>query len=308
MIIVLGMHRSGTSAVTRAIGLLGAAMGDEKRMRKHWENLPLRKVNERLFAAGKGTWDAPPDAAWLSSRRARELVDQARETVADQFGSADLAVWKDPRTCVTVPFWLDVFDEPPVFLLIHRHPTEVADSLTARDKLGRGHGYAIWERYNADALRSVQGRPTVVLEYDALLTDPVGSLELLRTAFAGFGVRLPHDPAVTEHGLVAQRRHHLTDSADAADSETATVSQHELFALLRRMNGAHARLTLDRPVPEQHPLSLELLALARLNRLEKRARRKGRARGGAKGADGEAGAESAPQEGAQTRRRARTPR
>ncbi len=275
-IIVLGMHRSGTSAVTRAIGLLGAEMGDAERMQRLWENIPLRNLNEKLFGLGNGTWDAPPEPGWLDSKRARALLDRARRTVADQFGSAQVAVWKDPRTCVTLPFWLDVFEAEPVFLLIHRHPTEVADSLGSRNKLGRGHGYAMWERYNADALRSSQGHPTVVLEYGALVTDPVGSLASVSRSFADFGVTLPNDPATTDHGLVLEQRHHTASAVDEIDGETATASQQDLFALLRDLNGAHAELALPRQVPAAHPLSLELLTLARRYRFAKRAHRKER--------------------------------
>lgn len=277
-IIVLGMHRSGTSAVTRAIGLLGAEMGGETLRQRLYENVALRHANEALFDLGTGTWDAPPKPGWLDSAELAEPLKRARRTVAEQFSAADLAVWKDPRTCLTVPFWLDVFDEPPVFLLIHRHPTEVADSLTSRNRLGRGHGYAIWERYNADALRAVQGHPTVVLEYGALVTDPVGSLQGLSRALAEFGAKLANDPATTEHGLVAQERHHTAVESDVVDREIATPSQHDLFALLRDMNGVHEHLTLPRPVPTVHPLSLELLELARRDRLAKRVRRRERAR------------------------------
>lgn len=271
-IIVLGMHRSGTSAITRAIGLLGAAMGEETRLRQHWENVRLRKINQRLLTMGRGSWDAPPEPEWLESQQVRKVLVDARKAVAEEFGGTEVMVWKDPRTCLTVPFWLEVFDDAPAFLLIHRHPTEVADSLSSRDGLGRGHGYAVWERYNADALRAVRGRPTVVVEYDSLVASPVESLAQVTTALASFGIELPNDPSTTEHGLVAQRRHHLT--ADSIDAEIATPSQRHLHHLLRELTGTHAELTLTRTLPSAHPLSVELLALARRNRLEKRRSRK----------------------------------
>lgn len=287
-IIVLGMHRSGTSAVTRAIGHLGAEMGDERRIHKHHENIPLRKVNQRLLTLGEGTWDAPPAPGWLDEPAARGLLDHARQVVARQFGSADLAVWKDPRTCLTAPFWFDVFEEPPVLLLIHRHPTEVADSLTSRNSFGRGHGYALWERYNADALRFAAGRPTVVVAYDTLVTDPETSLARMRTAFADFGAELTNDPAITEHGLVAQERHHTAGDRDTVDTEVATPAQRELFALLRDLDGAHAKLTLPLGLPDPHPLSLELLEHVRQARLARAARRRGEAkRDDRAGADGD---------------------
>lgn len=266
-IIVLGMHRSGTSAVTHAIGRLGAALGDETRMKKHYENIPLRKVNHDLLAVGDGTWDAPPAPGWLDTAPARRLASRGRQKVRQQFADADVLVWKDPRTCLTLPFWFDVFDEPPVFLFIYRHPTEVADSLKSRNKFGRGHGYALWERYNADALSSIDGFPTIVVEYGALVTDPEESLKAIAAALADFGAELPNDPTSTDHGLVAQERHHTAGDLEAIDGEVATSSQLELFRLLREIDGAHGQLKLPRPVPSPHPLSVELLDLVRRNRL-----------------------------------------
>lgn len=271
-IIVLGMHRSGTSAITGAIGQLGAATGPKPRIRKLWENIPLRKFNDRLLTLGGGSWDAPPPVGWLTQPSVRSLVPEARDVVAAQFEHAPVAVWKDPRTCLTMPFWLEVLDEEPVFLVIYRHPGEVADSLAARNSFTPAHSHAIWERYNADALRSAEGRPTVVLEYGKVVAGPVESLEIIITAFAEAGVALPNDPATTEHGLVAQARHHTSETPDAL-SDVATAAQRDLFDLLRQVEGAHKSLQLPATVPPQEASSVQVLTLAAQRRQVKRARK-----------------------------------
>lgn len=260
MIIVLGMHRSGTSAVTRAIGLLGASMGPASQLRKHWENVVLREVNDRVLAAGGGSWDVPPPAGWLDEPAVLALRDDARAELTAQLGGSSPVVWKDPRTCLTLPFWRDLLDVEPVHLLIHRHPGEVAASLAARNSFGEGLGHALWERYNADALRAAAGATTVVLDYGQLLAEPVRALELVVEAFADAGVRLPGRAATTDHGLVAQERHH-TVAGDQVLSAVATPSQHELFALLRALHGAHDPLVVPALQPT-HPLSAELLGVA----------------------------------------------
>jgi len=270
-IIVLGMHRSGTSALTRAIGALGAEMGPSSELRKNWENLPLRQVNEQLLTMGQGTWDAPPSQGWLTPDTARPYVYLARSTLEKQFGSASVMVWKDPRTCVTLPFWLEVLVDP-VFVLVHRHPSEVTSSLQARNNLGPAHCYAIWERYNADALRAATGHPTVVLAYDRLVTDPEDSLAGVRTALADFGVELPHDPATTDHGLRADARHHTSARPDAIDPDLATASQQELFGILRDLPGSDKSLQPGRSVPDPHPISVEVLDLVRRVRLQQQRR------------------------------------
>jgi len=274
-IIVLGMHRSGTSAITRAVGRLGASAGDEARMQKHWENVPLRHMNEELLAAGRGDWDAPPPRGWLTSKRVGARRTGAKHLLEQEFPEADVTIWKDPRTCLTLPFWLDLVEGAAFFLVIHRHPTEVAASLTARNKYGRGVGYALWERYNADALAAIAGRPAVVLDYGKVVSSPVEALDEVKSSFAALGLELPNDPRTTDHGLVVQERHHTAAAADAVDV-VATPSQRELFDRLRALEGSHVAMPGPAAPPAQSPLSMELLDLVGKLRKARGARRRAR--------------------------------
>ena len=269
------MHRSGTSAITQAIGRLGASMGDESQLHRHRENVPLREVNERLLEAGGGSWASPPARGWLDTEPVAILRDRAKQILDQEYPDADVAIWKDPRTCLTLPFWLDLIDGEPHFLVIHRHPTEVAASLATRNGFGTGLGYALWERYNADALAAMAGRPAIVVDYARVVTEPIEVLGQVRSAVVEAGVELPNDPATTDHGLVAQKRHHTAETDDALD-EIATPSQHELFARLRALEGAHAALPGSAEPPAQSPLSVELLELVGKVRASRQARRRPR--------------------------------
>lgn len=263
-LVVLGMLRSGTSATTRALGLLGASMGPEPSMGMFWENQPMRRVNRALLDAFGGDWESPPvlPEGWVKSPEAQTLLPQARATVAEEFGVASIMVWKDPRTCITLPFWLEVFDEEPVVIFIHRHPVEVASSAETRNHVTRGHGFAIWERFNGDAIENSVGLPTVVLEYEPLVEDPIGTMTALVRQLAQWGVDLPNDPAATDMELTPKRRHHTADAGDVFDDPIATSSQRELFSLLRDVDGASKQFALPRAVLGPDPLSVELLALA----------------------------------------------
>jgi hypothetical protein len=185
-IVILGMHRSGTSATTRALGLLGASMGPLEDMGKFWENQPMRRVNEALLEAFGGGWECPPPMpdGWVESPEARAVLPLARDTLEAEYGGAKVMVWKDPRTCITLPFWRQLFDEEPVVVFIHRHPVEVAGSLLTRNGLSRGHAFAVWERFNADALASSVGSPTVTLRYVPLVEDPITSMNELVASLA----------------------------------------------------------------------------------------------------------------------------
>src|SRR3954451_19723384 len=107
---VLGMHRSGTSAVTRVVNLLGVPIGRADRLMPvqadnpagFWEHLALMEVNDAVLARLGGTWDAPPPAD------ATAELDDLRKTARQEFDATydgDRWVFKDPRVSLLVAFW-----------------------------------------------------------------------------------------------------------------------------------------------------------------------------------------------------------
>jgi hypothetical protein len=262
VIVILGMHRSGTSGLTRALGLLGASLGPPENLGKHWESRVMRRPNEDLLEAFGGGWDCPPQMpeGWVQSAVAQHVEPSARVAFAE-FGSPDVLVWKDPRTCTTLPFWLEHFDGPPRIVFVHRHPVEVADSLTTRNELSRAHGFALWERFNHAALQNAAGFPTVAVPYLRLIEEPVATMRTVVDALAGWGVTLPNAPESTDLELTAQRRHHSTGADDVFDDPTATDSQRELFTALRALPVVSDSFAPP-AVPPASPLSDEILDLA----------------------------------------------
>jgi hypothetical protein len=271
-IVVLGMHRSGTSAITRALGLLGAEMGPADRLGRHWENKHLRNVNARLLKAGGGAWDSPPAGEdWLSTVDSDGLPELAKERIAEEFGDAEVSVWKDPRTCLTMPFWRPLMGDDPVVVLIHRHPYEVAGSLEARNQFAPGLSFALWERYNADALRFSRDLPTSVIKYADVVGRPHEVMVELAVQLRAWGIDLPNDPATTDMELEASERHHVADSDHELDQPVATPSQRALFDTLAALDGPHVRFQPPDDLPEPHPLSREILLNAgKLRRVKRR--------------------------------------
>jgi hypothetical protein len=263
-LLVLGMLRSGTSATTRALGLLGASMGPESDMGMFWENQPMRRVNRDLLGLYGGDWECPPvlPDGWLQSTEVQALIPRAKEVVAQEYGGASVMVWKDPRTCLTLPFWVEVLGETPIVVLLNRHPVEIASSAEKRNQLSRGHAFAVWERFLGDAVSTAVGLPTAVVDYVQLVNDPVTTMSALVDTLAEWGAPLPGDPATTEMELTPQRRHHHAATGEVFDDPIATDSQRVLFTLLRELPAASDAFALPRPVPTPDPLSTELLALA----------------------------------------------
>ncbi len=183
LILVTGMHRSGTSVLTRVLNLLGAEVGEdllqaqsEINAKGFWEHRELVAINEALLTAlGRKWYDFHPlPDNWWTSKPVRELQVRAREFVSGTFPAANLAVLKDPRLCLTLPFWQEVaqsLDWRPLVVLALRAPWEVSASLCRRDPLDPVSADLLWLRYSADSERNSRKLLRAGLDYEALLDD-----------------------------------------------------------------------------------------------------------------------------------------
>lgn len=178
-LLVLGMHRSGTSALTGMLGrlgcvlpadLMGAGVGNEK---GHWESEGAVAANDRILNSAGSTWEdwTRVNPAWYASPLHGAAVQEAREALRTSFGTAPLFVLKDPRICRLVPIWLDAFGAEgvnPAIIIPVRHPGEVAASLELRDGMEHGYAYLLWLRHTLDAEAGTRGRRRVICHFDQL--------------------------------------------------------------------------------------------------------------------------------------------
>src|SRR5262249_34877266 len=157
---------SGTSAVARTVNLLGVALGEatdlmpasEDNPRGYWESSTLRLLNDELLERLGGTWSAPPrlEPGWESSTDLRVLSIRARLLFPSVFRTSAW-VWKDPRNCLLLPFWVRTLGIRPVVILVHRNPLEIWRSLARRDAISKPMALALWERYTRVTLAHASG-------------------------------------------------------------------------------------------------------------------------------------------------------
>jgi hypothetical protein len=245
-VIVAGMHRSGTSAVTRTLNLfglstspaqdlIGPGLGNE---RGHWESASLTGCNDRLLGAVGATWDRPPAAGgrWLAEPAVQALKPLCATTFQRVHAESGW-VWKDPRVCLTLDLWLELIQRPAIVLVL-RHPADIAQSLRRRNGITLNHGVTLWERYLRDVLRGIRGLPVLVMWFDDLIDDTESSLDDLSALLSAVRLGAPDAPrqemrANLESGLRHQRR------SSAADRGLLTFEQSKLLALLRGIAGFH---------------------------------------------------------------------
>lgn len=260
-VLVLGMHRSGTSAAARLINLLGFSLGPEENIMLgqennptgYWESRPLVIMNDEILAALGGAWSAPPPSVegWESRPELDALRPAAEALVSSTLAEEEHWVWKDPRNCLTLPFWTPLVSDEFALVLIHRHPLEVAASLTVRDEMTTWFALALWERHVRSALTSAAGCPVYVTSYEQLLREPVewseGVAEFLRDRGAEVSPVQPGD--ITS--FVQTELRHSEFGVDALTHEPAvSESQRALYAKLLDLEGAHTSFAPPELPPE----------------------------------------------------------
>jgi Sulfotransferase family len=208
-IIVLGMHRSGTSCVGGLLHAMGAYFGppdmdlgaNAENPKGFWERQDLNWACEFALLAAGGSWwqpalppvDFDPGAALL--RRAFAAIRPELDRHAPWF-------IKDPRLCLLLDTLREDLGEV-VYIHVVRDPVEVALSLSRRNGLSIGHALALWELYTNNAFAATVSSPRYLLDYAALLHDPFAGTSDLLSFLLDNGVRGIGEPdrAAIEHWI-----------------------------------------------------------------------------------------------------------
>jgi hypothetical protein len=173
------MHRSGTSMVTRLLNVCGVYLGPDDELMPalpenaegFWEHLGMVAVNDELLAHFGGRWDRPPTVGrnWEHGPALAPVYDRAQALLA-RFRAAPLWGWKDPRNCLTIPFWSRLLPDLRVLVCL-RNPIEVVHSLQKRNGFSEAHGFDLWLTYHQRLLAATRPGTRVVTHYDGYFGD-----------------------------------------------------------------------------------------------------------------------------------------
>jgi hypothetical protein len=182
-ILVAGMHRSGTSATTRVVNLLGADIAQDlspplanNNERGFWESRAIIEIHDELLSALGSAWDDPfqlPER-WIETSFALIAKQQLAARLAEDFGSSKSFVIKDPRIARLLPLWLELLDELGIESLVvipFRHPLEVADSLWKRQMFPREKSLLLYVWSYLETEAASRGRRRLFIDYHSLLAD-----------------------------------------------------------------------------------------------------------------------------------------
>ncbi|MCB0977616.1 MAG: glycosyltransferase [Acidimicrobiales bacterium] len=182
-IVVLGMHRSGTSSVTRILNLAGAWFGpdgsaidaNDENPRGFWERRDVRAVCDGLLGvAGRDWWDL---ADFEASRLPEDdVAPWALEMTRIAAEAAEQGTWvvKEPRLCVLLPLLAPALIDA-VYVHVTREPIEVARSVNSRDGIDMSAAIALWERYTVDSFNATSSARRLLVRYEDLIAEPVAA-------------------------------------------------------------------------------------------------------------------------------------
>ena len=187
-LIVLGMHRSGTSAFTGILNLLGINLGTQMletqpdNPKGFFENKYVVLANDCVLETLNTSWDDtfPFPTDWRNRFEGSQLLEDIRSFLRTEIVDGQLSALKDPRLCKLLPLWLPLFESenitPHIALLI-RNPLEIADSLNRRNSFSTEKSLVLWMQHMIDAERNTRHLPRGFVKFESLLAQTQQSIE-----------------------------------------------------------------------------------------------------------------------------------
>lgn len=197
VVCILGMHRSGTSLLTRILNLIGLDVGPEDlllqprfgNLKGYWEHEGIISLNDAILERHGGSWHQPPifPPGWENDPSIEDLKQRGRTLIQEAFAKSHTWGWKDPRNCLTLPFWQELLPEMR-YVVCLRNPVDVAYSLEDLHGIPADVCSTLWLTYVTSALQHSDGRPRLTVFYEDLVDNLERELPRL-AAFLGMPER-----------------------------------------------------------------------------------------------------------------------
>lgn len=250
-VFVIGMHRSGTSMVSRLLNMMGLYFGAEgsstganiENPKGFWERRDVRKLNDYILQSNGFDWN------FIHSFNSVEDFDEVTRIEFEKnarnliFNLDAFRPWflKEPRFCLTFPLWRKYL-ELPIIIYIYRNPYEVAKSLHERNEFPIDYGVAMWEKYNSFALQNIKSLPTYGISHENLLKNPSVVINDLYDFLKNEGVEGIRTPTKKEISSFIEEKLHR-QKAGKDYSKFLTKPQQQLWEKIQKINGKFVPFT-----------------------------------------------------------------
>lgn len=246
VIVVVGMHRSGTSALTRGLQALGVELGERlmpplpaNNEKGFFEDIDATDLDIEIHRAlGRRDWHsiAPFTREELHGERLAHFRERAVALLRERLEGVSRFGLKDPRISTLLPFWkgvLGALDADAAYVICVRNPLSVAHSVRKRDGIDAERSHYLWLEHTALAVLETEGARRTIVDYDLMMREPAAQLARIAQA-----LDLDFDagsPAAAEYAgvfLTEDLRssvHTLGDLRSAPNVPAEVVSGYEIL-------------------------------------------------------------------------------
>jgi len=210
-ICILGMHRSGTSAMAGVLNALGGYSGKDEELlpsnrfnrKGYFERFDVIALNETILCENainnipflsecdcfrvKMTLDG---FGWIFGAwtiinsdliASKQSIKQIMSIIARIHNTAPQdRPWflKDPRLALTLPQWQHYLGKSAAIIMI-RNPMDITRSLFEREKIIPSISYNLWILYTYSAIASSRNIPSIIIDYDQLIDSSKQTIETI---------------------------------------------------------------------------------------------------------------------------------
>ncbi|MBO0662138.1 hypothetical protein LQ948_04845 [Jiella sp. MQZ9-1] len=283
-VLILGMHRSGTSALSGVLHHLGCDLAahrldaNSSNGAGFFDSSVIRQFNEEILASAGSSWDEfqafSPE--WRASAHGQDFLDRAVDLLGREFGQSRLFVIKDPRICRFAPFWIDALGRigceiRPILMI--RSPLDVGHSMRQRHQFSEALSQMIWLRHGLDAEAATRGfaPKRLTTNFDQLMQ---GWEIVAERARRQLDIIWPRSIEAVEfdvaHFLSTDHRHHPAGDAQVLGNPLLTEWVREFYHVLSRWAEAGEDPD-DYPVLDRIKAEFDIAsrAFSRLSRAER---------------------------------------
>ena len=248
LIVVLGMHRSGTSAVTRGLQVLGVELGDHlmppvegNNPKGFWEDLDINALNIDMLNALSMDWHflTPIQINDVELLRKRGYLLHAVDLLRNKTSNTQVFGFKDPRVAKLLPFWKEVFAHCQFdvhYIISLRHPMSVCRSLEKRDGFDFEKSYYLWLGHVVNCFTGTIGEKCSLVDYDHLMDSVEAEMTRLAKELS-----LPVDSAQLEKFksdfIDEELRHTIYKAHDLEVDDRVPPLMREIYSVLAEVLG-----------------------------------------------------------------------
>ncbi|SOD40040.1 sulfotransferase family protein [Nitrosovibrio sp. Nv4] len=249
-LIILGMHRSGTSLLTGLLSHVGVKMGrrlyaPQKGVNEKgfWEHEDIVDTHDEILLGLGSQWDdlLPLGDKWREAKVIQPFIDRLDKLVERDFSDTSIWALKDPRMCRLLPLWLPLLNArqiKPTFICMNRNPFEVVASLQKRDGFSREKALILWLSHSLSAELYSRGLPRVFIDFDQIVKNPAEVLSRIeREAHLVFPIPVNEASENISEFVSPDLRHHKADVLEMPGSanEGLSLMAHKLYRIFKEM-------------------------------------------------------------------------